>query len=148
MKSKIKLSKDIEFLRPFIESAKSLIPLHKVKAIKTYKVNKRYMSRTYGATMESRQVYVITLRAAHWVPKDKGYTVETLSMMLDTLAHELAHVKYFDHSYKHFRLQMLILLKFSDILKKLGIKDTSCRFNNLDTTKSLRRNKIEKSSRT
>lgn len=133
MKHKIKLSKDLKFLMPFIESAKSLVPLHKIKAIKSYKVNKKRISRTYGATMESRQRYIITLRSAHWVPRDKDYTVETLSMMLDTLAHELAHVKYFDHSYKHFKLQMLILLKFSDILKKLNIKDTSCRFNNLDT---------------
>lgn len=146
MNSKIKISKDLEFLRPFIESAKGIIPLYKLLIVRSFKVRPGLEAQTYGSTLKHsiQDTYVINLRVYEWSKMKKKYKPETLTLVLDTLAHELAHLKYFNHSYKHFKTQALISLRFSDIIKKLGIKDVSARFNNLDTTKTFKEKKIEK----
>lgn len=133
----IRYSQDLEWLIPFVNSVKDLVPLHKIKSIKSYKVKKGLMERSYGSVIKEDNEYSINLRIYLWHRKDKEYKNETIAIILDTLAHELSHVKqknkdFAKHDYKHFRNQALILHRFSCILKRLHIKDTSFGFNNLE----------------
>jgi len=51
--------------------------------------------------------------------------------VLITLAHELAHLKHWEHTPEHFKLQTQILARFAKVLKDLGIKDTYQRINKM-----------------
>lgn len=136
MKPNIKFSKDLEWLIPFVASVYHIIPLHKIKSIKSYKVQKGLSEQSYGSTIKGDKYSTINLRVYSYNDNAKKYRSETISIILDTLAHELSHVKqsnkdFGKHDYKHFRLQSLILFTFSGILEEMGIKDTSRGFNNL-----------------
>lgn len=135
MKHKIKYSKDLEWLMPFVESVNTYIPLHSIKSIKSYKVKEGLNERTYGSTIKRKKKYTINLRVYHYDDESKTYKNEIIAMILDTLAHELSHVNqgnknFGKHDYKHFRIQSWILNSFSVILEKLKVDDTSKRFNN------------------
>ena len=134
--NKIKYSKDLEWLKPFVEHVKYSVPLHRIKSIKSYRVKKGLTERSYGSTIKDSNKYTINLRVHLWNHTSQEYKNETMAIILDTLAHELAHVKqkskdFAKHDSKHFNTQAWILLGFSYILKVLKIKDTSKGFNNL-----------------
>lgn len=131
MKSKTKYSKDLEWLRPFVESASKLVNINTIKSIKSYKVTPGLKEQAYGSIIKLNNGECrININPYSYNDTTEKYVGITMSVVLDTLAHELSHIKYFKHNYKHFRLQSLILLKFSGIIKKLKIDDTSRRFNN------------------
>ena len=132
----IKYSKDLEWLKPFVEHYKHSVPLHKIKSIKSYRVKKGLTERSYGSTIKEGGKYSINLRIYLWNRTSREYRYETIAIILDTLAHELAHVKqkgkaFGKHDHKHLNNQAWFLVGFSYILKVLGIKDTSMGFNNL-----------------
>lgn len=128
--SLIKYSKDLEWLIPFVNSVKSIVPTYKIKSIKSYKVQKGLTERHYGTIYKSNGAYTINLKIYTYSKKQKKYANETYEGVLLHLAHELAHTKEWEHTYKHFKIQALILLKFSSIIKKNKINDTSEGFNN------------------
>lgn len=131
MNDNIKYSKDLEWLKPFVDSAHKLVNLDAIKSIRSYKVKAGLKEQTYGSIIKTVNGECrININPYVWNKKKKKYIGETMSVVLDTLAHELSHIKHFNHNYKHFRTQSLILLKFSGIIKKLKIEDTSKRFNN------------------
>lgn len=132
----IQYSKDLEWLVDFVESVRTIVPLQKLKSIKSYKVKKGLTEQSYGSVIKDNDIYSINLRVYTYSHNFKQYKPETIAIVLDTLAHELSHVKqsnkdFAKHDYKHFKIQALILRRFSDILKKLNIDDTSKGFNNL-----------------
>ena len=123
MKHNIRYSKDVLWLKPFIEEVLFNIPFKKIKAIKGYKVRKGHEPLQYGSTVRKNALYTINI-----LTHTNGDIKERISVILDTLAHELSHIKNWEHDYKHFQLQALLLYRFSVIIKRLGIKDTSARF--------------------
>lgn len=136
MRNKIQYSKNMLWLKPFVDSASKYAPLDKIIAIKSYKVAKSLNIRQYGSNIRFNGTYTINILTHKWNDKKKRYSIETIAMILDTLAHELSHASqkgdnFGKHDYKHFKKQALILLRFSYILKKLGINDISKSFNNL-----------------
>jgi hypothetical protein len=136
MNNNIIYSKNMLWLKPFVDSASKHVDLSKIKAIKSYKVGKALNIRQYGSNIRSNGTYTINILTHKWNNKKKRYSIETIAMILDTLAHELSHAtqkgdNFGKHDYKHFKKQALILLRFSYILKQMRILDTSKAFNNL-----------------
>lgn len=129
-KHNIKYTKNVLWLIPFVESASNLVPLHKITHIRGYKVRKRCQELAYGSTNYADGKYAIQVKI-YDLTKRQEYKGSVISIILDTLAHELAHVKTgFGHSPEHYRLTARINLKFSYILEKYGIIDTSKRIKN------------------
>jgi hypothetical protein len=136
LKPKIKYSKDLKWLEPFVNHVNMYIPLEKIKTIKSYKVKEGLEEQAYGSTVKRGNKYSINILNYRWSRVDNQYHPETIAVLLDVLAHELAHVQqdkkdFGKHDYKHFKIQAWILASFADILKQLDIVDTSARFNNL-----------------
>lgn len=126
----IKYSKNVLWLKPFVSLTKNLVPLNKVKSIKGYKVKKGCLERAYGSTVrDSEGKYSVNLKIYDLKENKQKYKGSMVSTILDTLAHELAHTKTgFDHTPEHYELTCRIALKFSKILEKNGIMDTTMRY--------------------
>jgi len=58
----MKLSKNIEWLRPFIEASSSIVNLDKIKAIKGYKLPKGVEAESDGCTHNVNNKYTVTIR--------------------------------------------------------------------------------------
>jgi len=126
--NKIKYTKNVLWLKPFVECSSKLIPLNKITNIRGYKVRKGCEELAYGSTIYKKGKYSINIKTHNLVGYSK-YSGSSISIILDTLAHELAHVKTgFEHTPEHYELTARIALKFSQILYKNGIIDTSKRF--------------------
>ncbi len=128
--SKIKYTKNVLWLKPFVDSARDLISLKKITNIRGYKVRKGCEEKAYGSTIYKKGLYSINLKTHNLIEYNR-YVGSTISTVLDTLAHELAHVKAgFEHSPEHYELTCRIALNFSYLLKENGIIDTSLRIDN------------------
>jgi len=121
-----KFFKNVQFLEPYFNSAKNLVPIEKVKYIKGYSVINGLIERGYGAILRNRdnKTFNITLK----IKQSNGQN-EYLIVVLDTLAHELAHLVHWEHTAEHLELQTQILNRFSKVAKQLGVQDTYMRIN-------------------
>jgi len=127
LKNNIKYPKRFSWLKDFVESTDDLVPLYKLKRINAYKVKVGKNSLVYGSLTKRDGVFNINLNMWDMNPSTKRHCLARLSIVLETLAHELAHMIHWEHDYKHFKLTALILLRFSAIIKKMKIKDISAR---------------------
>jgi len=129
---KTRLTKDVAFLKPFLKGVRSLVPLRKVTLIRGYRVAKGLNELSYASIIrKSKNDYRINLQTQFLIDNGKKHHYMTLEKILINLAHELAHLKGWDHpDYHrpyHFKLQSKIMLHFSKKLSKLKIKDHSIR---------------------
>lgn len=97
-----------------------------------YRVRPECKDWVLGRTTEYDGKYTIAIKIKDYSKKKRKYKNSRLMVILETLAHELAHTKYWEHNYKHFELTGLISVRFARILKKVKIKDISRRFNNYE----------------
>jgi len=133
---KIKHTKNIAPLLPFIK-----------KALKVAEIDSKRIKRVIGYTIPLHKdvlqdaclihhgsgYYTISIRLTEPSYKSLGKKLFKktnshklgLGFLLDSIAHEVSHIKYWEHDINHFELQMKILNSFIPILKKLKIKDTS-----------------------
>lgn len=132
MKRKTKYTPNVLWLKPFIESVDHLVPIQHLDYVRGYKICKGFEESQYGAIHKdlSNGRYSITLKVIDYVRSKKQYKYGYMNQILETLAHELAHLGVWeeDHSPVHWKLQATILLRFGDVLEKLNIMDTSKRF--------------------
>lgn len=124
----IKYSKNALWLKPYVDSAKNLVDLDKVRSVKGYRVaiNKKPQcdGRTTQWYMKRRRI--ITIRI--WEAPADIHLRSRYEDILVTLAHELAHIPYWDHTPDHFKLVGKLMVKFAKILERENILDTSSRF--------------------
>lgn len=116
-----KLDKKLLWVQPYLKEVSNLIPLESLKELKGYYVYETQgVARQEGQTIRNKSnKYTITLRLNRG---DAGLIF--MYDFLHTLAHELAHLKYFEHDYKHIKLTCKIFSKFAKVLKEQGITDT------------------------
>lgn len=130
-RNNIKYTKNVLWLKPFVDASSKLVPLHKIVAIKGYKVRKGCEEKAYAVVTRKGNKYYINLKMYDLIAYVK-HLPSRYSTVLDALAHELAHVGAgFDHNPEHYELTCRIALIFSLILKKNGIMDTSKRIKNI-----------------
>lgn len=127
----IKFSKKIEWLRPYVECVKGMVNLDKLKGISTFKVPLSKVKTTEACLIRydaKNFKMTITLYDHTRVRQKNGkfkvqHRKHRLNYILDSLAHELAHLKYFDHRPEHLELQAKLLIRMSKVAKKHGITD-------------------------
>lgn len=129
MKHEIKYTKTTQWLKPFVEKVKDLIPYNRITNIKGYWVRADLNEKTDGCTTiyDDNKITISLLVKSYNNPK-KELRGKPIHYILDTLAHELAHTIEWEHTPKHYKIQAKIMLKFSQVIDKLKIKDTSLRF--------------------
>lgn len=114
----------MEWARPYLQELGGLnliLPVHRLVSIKGYRQTKQKLDGSLGTTSALNGWYSITilLKYAH---KKQGQCLEDL---LFTLAHELAHLKYWQHTPEHLVLTARILFQFSMTAQRLKAGDTS-----------------------
>lgn len=122
----MRVQKKVNFLVPYLNSVKDLIPLHRIDHIKGYRLPKTRRASQYGSCLKDQNGrFTINMRLWRYDNKCKQYLGLYLGHILETFAHEIAHTipGCFDHSPKHMRYTGIILTRFEKVLKKQGIKD-------------------------
>lgn len=104
----LKISTNLEWIRPFIKEAKrSIRDLKLPTYIRSNRPSKKKIQRRVGCCFEDGGLVLHTHRQRIRLSARKGrYIVEEIVelkriQVLLTLAHELAHLRYFEHGYKH-----------------------------------------------
>jgi hypothetical protein len=130
---KYELASNVSFLKPFLKGVGKIVPLAKLIRIKGYKVATGLEEQKHAGIIKyiADNKYVITLRIQSLVDKGRSHRYDTLEKILVDLSHELAHLKEWDHTPKHFKYQARIMLHFAKKLRKTGIKDHSIKTNRI-----------------
>jgi len=131
MARKCKYNDSTRWLEPFVDAVAHLVPIERLNAIKGYKVLKNKEPSQQGQIimdLASRR-FVITIKALKYNKESKCYKNEYIGTVLETLAHELAHTKFWEHDTNHWKLQASIQSEFGNVLERDGIEDTGVRFN-------------------
>lgn len=115
----IKYAPNVNWTKPFVESAQKYVSLGKIKRIRGYEVGEGKIERGFGSLTRNGNKYTVSLLLFE---NAEGKSM-VLGIVLEALAHELAHLKYWEHTPKHFALQAEIQVEFSKVAKSLGIKD-------------------------
>lgn len=108
LKLKIKVSPRLQWILPYIRKAKAKMPgLILPTQIRSFKPTRKRIMRVLGNVyFESRVIVLFThTQLTYKNTKGKVRVKKIVSLprpqILDTLAHELAHMKYPDHNYEH-----------------------------------------------
>lgn len=134
MSDNIHYNKSALWLRPYIKTIKSLIPLEKIHSVKGYKIRKDHQPSCHGLTHKWKGKYLIRIRLWDLNFEKTHHVRERYEDILITLAHELAHVIHFpnqpskQHPPEHFKLASKLMIKFTKVLEREMITDTSERF--------------------
>jgi len=120
----VKISNELQWMLPFVEATEGLIDLSKITKIKGYKQIPSKEVQTEGCTHYKNGKFLITIKTHNYSKEKEKYKEEYKGLLLDTLAHELAHIhpNCFDHGYEHFAMQVKILQRFVKVLKKTQIE--------------------------
>jgi len=125
----MKMSPELLWLRPFVMCAKDLCNIKRIDGIRGYAVpldKSEQGDAQIIETIATKRV-VILIRVMNHRAKN-GIVVSRspsyISEILDHLAHELAHLKHWEHTPKHYKLQTTIMRRFASILEEQGITDT------------------------
>jgi hypothetical protein len=134
--AKTKFNKNVAWLEPFFAKAKGLVPIHKVSAIKGFSVPLEKTECVDGQMTKHEDGYiVITLRTHNQILRANQNGTNTayrhkrrmICDVLLVLAHELAHLKYWEHTPEHWELECKIIRRFISELKRRGVKDITTR---------------------
>lgn len=113
------LDKRLLWIQPYLKAVANDINLSKLKAIKGYYVINKIPSQD-GQTIRTKNKYVITIKLNRTNINEPNFLYE----FLHTLAHELAHLKYWSHCGKHMELTAKLFCKFAIVVKNQGIQNT------------------------
>jgi hypothetical protein len=127
----MKLTKNLNFLKPFLVGLR-LVQVSKVSVIRGYRVTTGLNEQQRASIIKyNNNKYCINLKIQNLIDRGTDYKYPTIEQILIDLAHELAHLKEWEHTPKHFKLQAKIMLHFSKVLKELNIMDHSTRVNRI-----------------
>ncbi len=105
---RVKISPRLQWVIPYLKKAKSKMPsLILPTQIRSFKPTKTRIMRVYANVYFETRIVVIathtqqTYRTLRGRLKVKKIVPLSRPQILDTLAHELAHMSYPDHNYEH-----------------------------------------------
>ncbi len=130
---KIAMSESFKWMIPYLSLAWNLgLPINKIKSIKGFSTPASRTEQSYGWIRYDEDGNVrITIRDAYQVRKGKnskviGYMSANQSYKwettLYTLAHELTHLRYYDHTEDRLILEGKLIHVFAKLAKRLGYK--------------------------
>lgn len=131
-----KYNKSIRIFKPFFEKAFQVAKIDpsKVKRIVGYITPlNRDKQQSAQITYFKSGYYVISICLTESHYKNEGNrrfkkikeAGHSLASILDSIAHEVSHIKNWEHDSYHLYLQAKILIAFSTMVKNLKITDTS-----------------------
>ena len=125
----IKLPKNIEWLREYIDLAKSQVPVHRLDKLYVISASTNRSHKIHGVLNEltgrpkSYDLGMYLMYQSYTVG-EAGVSIELKAYskidILRTLAHELAHLKHWEHTPQHAILESKITVKFMKKLEKEG----------------------------
>lgn len=119
----MKISKDLRWIEPFLAQVHHLVPLYKLESIRGYKQRWNRNVASFGGTHTADgDVFNITLHTHVYNKRTNRHEPEAKGLVVDTLAHELAHLVHWEHSWEHFNLQVRILQAWIDIVRIQDMK--------------------------
>ena len=127
---KTKYQKSVAWLEPFVKAAKGIVPVHKLTQLKGFKVTLDKVEDTDGQTLvDVNKSVTITLRTHNHIYRANDNGTHTAyrhkpcptEHMLWTLAHELAHLKEWNHTPTHLKVMSQLLRRFSRVLSQLQV---------------------------
>lgn len=123
----IKYAKDALWLQPFIEAAAGYVNIEKITHVRCLKTplnreEQSYATISVDQNKKRKNVSLNIKMQMHRFEKVsknlysvKGYRKLDKYVVLDSLAHELSHMRYWKHDAKHFRLQSRLMLIFANM---------------------------------
>lgn len=103
-----KISPKLKWMYPYLVKAKGKMPsLLLPRQIRPFRPNRKKIMRVFGNIYFDKRLVVVSTHTQVTCLNKKGkLRVKKIirlpkSRMLDTLAHELAHLRYTDHGYEH-----------------------------------------------
>lgn len=119
---KIKYSKDLQWLSPFVDSVHHLVPIHVLDKVKSFRVPVGKIEQTDASIVLLHGRYNMTVRA--YSQYGKIHKANTVEHVLICVAHELAHIVHFhNHGQEFAELMSLIFSIFVSNLRTYGIPD-------------------------
>jgi WLM domain len=123
----IKYHKDVLWLQPFVEAAARFVKIEKITHVRCLKTplnreEQSYATISVDCEKKTKNISLNIKMQMHKFEKVgnnlysvKGYKALDKWVILDSLAHELAHMKHWVHDAKHFRLQSKIMVMFANM---------------------------------
>ena len=115
----VKVSPNLHWVFPFLRKAQQKMPnLRLPKYIRSYRPSHTRVMRVLGnAYFQSKVVVLATHTQTTYLDKKGRLKIGKVvrlpkSKILDTLAHEIAHLKYDDHGYEHDEYTRIIFKTF------------------------------------
>jgi len=118
-----RFTQNVKWLEQYYEDAKHMLGPHRLDKVMGYTVPSNKKALADGRiTIYPDDRAVISLRTHGARPKGKQQS-KTVGAILMVFAHELAHLKYWEHNEKHWQLQCYLLQNFTHTMKVLGLSD-------------------------
>lgn len=117
----------LQWLVPFYHDAVPLLGRHRLDRLYGYTVAPGKNPAQEGQTVKHPCGRVVISLRTHWHKRHgRRYEQEphTVASILQTFAHELAHLKYWEHDLQHWALCCQLQLQFIKTLDNLGLNDT------------------------
>ena len=115
-----KFTKNVKWLEPYYEDSKHLLGPHRLDRVMGFKVSPKKEARTDASIIiQSAGNVTITIRTHSNFKRQS--TPRNIGSLLLAFAHELAHLKYWDHCEKHWQLQCYLMQNFTSTMRILGI---------------------------
>ena len=130
---KIKLNKDVKWLEPYLKAADSFVPIRRISSVIGYQVPFYKTERQYGSITvhyDKNQININLLIKTQDLNQGIHKNAR-MANVLDSLAHELAHLLEWEHTPEHLMLQAKLLMCFAKVSKELKVKDLSLRLKNV-----------------
>lgn len=128
----VKLSTELEWLKPYLKRVKNIIPVHKLEKIISGKPREEQIQHSHAQlvteynpnTGHTKRRY-ITLNLYYMKSRKLKPTLRSKEPfskidLLETLAHELAHLKEYKHTPQHKKLENRLCTIFMNMLEKTG----------------------------
>ena len=119
----VRLYKEVLWLAPYLQAARGLVSTRGLTKVMGYQVAADSDEVVYGRLWkyeDGRRVITVATR----LPDGKRIR---FADVLQVFAHELAHLKYWEHTPKHWELENKIAARFARVAERLGVKDTTTR---------------------
>ncbi len=108
MKINVKISPRLQWVLSYLKKAKAKMPtLMMPTQIRSFKPTRKRIMRVFGNVYFETRIIVVATHTQQTYTNKRGRTVIkkivaiSRNEILDTLAHELAHMKYPEHDYEH-----------------------------------------------
>ena len=126
--SKTEFTKGVAWFEPFYAAVEPMLAKSK-RIARVVGYTAPYTSVSLAACSTGNQrTFTISVAAWYWLDPERTKKVPVIAQhMLENFAHEVAHVKHWEHTPDHVIFTAKILKKFGQVAKEMGLKNLEVR---------------------